>query len=244
MRKYLIFLIFLFALPCYGQDLARLSAPMMGAGVAAAAAGGTWTYVQGTGSNDGNSIALTGVGAGNLIVIYVAWANSPDGTTGATVSDGTTGLTMGTLSSLGAADRGGQFGYLLVANSGNKTYTITWPSGINTKTYAIMEFSYTGTASLDAQAAAKTGNGTALSSNAITTTSTSSLVLGGGYNMDSNTFSSELINGGAADGRQQDAYTYGEMWYKILASTFSGGVAAVTAANSYYVASMISFKLE
>ena len=135
------------------------------------------TYVQSAAlSTAGWTISLTGVGAGNFIFVSVKWENSKNN---CTISDGTTSLTMGTRAESASADGVViQCGWLLSANGGNKTYTVTAPSGSPTvPNVNVFEFSYTGTVSFDAQnkAVGTTGN---CASAAIDTTGTDEVVFG------------------------------------------------------------------
>src|SRR5688572_22541321 len=92
-------------------------------------------------ANDtGAQVALTGVGAGNLIVLWVKW----EGAAGATItaSDGTSNFTVRpTNDHNGNNDLHGAFAYLLVANSGDKTFTVTWSAARPFKAVHVKEFS-------------------------------------------------------------------------------------------------------
>ena len=196
------------------------------------------TFVQSNTSDTVTTVNLTGVGAGNLIVLWVKWEGTTSG--GATVSDGTSSLTMGTLSDPGNTAVG-QFAYLLSANGGNRTYTVTFPSGYSYPRLRIAEFSYSGTVSLDAQNIGS-GNSTACASGNIATTGTDEIVLGGYAEYSSNVLSSPLINGAAST--FISGGTYGKMWYSILTATFSSGNASATLnGNSNWVCNIIAFKV-
>jgi hypothetical protein len=175
-------------------------------------------------------VALTGVGAGNLIVF---WCKHEGATTTYTVSDGTTTLTNGTIVNHGNGDLHGVWAYLLVANSGSKTYTVTFGASRPYVRLHVWEFSYTGTASLDTQ---NTGSGSssAPASGAITTAATDEVVLGGYGEYSAGTPSSPLVNSVAATGSQLDAPTGAltSSWYRLLAATFAGGTASLTLSGS------------
>ena len=198
-------------------------------------------FVQSAASNSSNTIALTGVGAGNLIVLWAKWEDSASG--GITVSDGTSSLSLGTLRSPGTTGPRGQFAYLLVANSGNKTYTVTWPSGALYKRLRIMEFSYTGTASLDTQNTA-TGTSNAPLSGNITTTGTDEVILGGYAEYSAYSSSLFKVNSAAAAGSVGGGATYAAEWYSIFTSTLANTNAGCTLSGSdgEWVCNVVAFK--
>lgn len=187
---------------------------------------------------EATSIALTGVGAGNLIVLWIKWENALGD---CTATDGTTSLTMGTSVS-DAAGTSGQFAYLLSANGGNKTYTVTFPVGAGFQRLRIFEYSYTGTVSFDAQ---NTGSGVsaAPASGNITTTGTDEVVVGGYSEDNTNTVSAQKINAVAAD-RVIGGATIAQEWDRILTATFAGGNAQATlSASQGWVCNIIAFKV-
>jgi len=175
------------------------------------------------------AVSLTGVGAGNLIVLWVAHEGAA---TTYSCSDGTTTLTNGTVSDHANGDQHALFCYVLSANGGNQTYTMTFGGSRTFRRMQVWEFSYSGTVSLDAQGVATGTNGTH-TSGAITTTGTDEVVLGGSKNFNTGTFSSFLINGVTADGSLEDATTVlSSSWYRLLTAIFTSGVAAVSHNNS------------
>jgi len=93
------------------------------------------THVQGnSNSASGNqasiSVLLTGVAAGDLIVVNVHWGGAGFRDTISSVSDGTSTLTALSLYASANPDASsGQTFYLLSANDGNKTYTATFAGG-------------------------------------------------------------------------------------------------------------------
>jgi len=197
------------------------------------------TFVQSEVSDLSTTVSLTGVGAGNLIVMWIKWEGATTG--GATVSDGTSSLSMGTLVEHSNNDLQGQFAYLLSANSGNKTYTVTFPSGSAYQRIRIAEYSYSGTISLDVQ---NTGSGTGVTptSGDITTTGTDEIVLGGYGEYTGTTPSAPLVNGVAAT--FITGGTNAKMWYRLPTSTFSNGNASLTInISSNWIANVIAFKV-
>lgn len=176
------------------------------------------------------TVALTGVGAGNLIVL---WTKFEEAATTVSVSDATSTLTNGTMVNHANGDLHGSWAYLLVGNSGNRTYTCTWGAARTHRRLHVWEFSYTGTASLDVQA---TGSGASATptSGTVTTTGTDAVALGGYGEYSANTPSLPLINGVAAAGSQLDspAGALTSSWYTILTATFVGGAASLTLSGS------------
>lgn len=196
------------------------------------------TFVQSAVSESSNTVSLTGVGAGNLIVVWAKWEGTTSGSI--TVSDGTSSLTSGTLVVHANNDLHGQFAYLLSANSGDKTYTVTFPTGATYQRIRIAEYSYSGTISFDAQ---NTGSGTGLTptSGNITTTGTDEIVLGGYAEYTNTAPSSPLINGVAAtfiaDG------VNAKMWYGLVNATFTGNASVTINISSAWLANVIAFKV-
>jgi hypothetical protein len=173
-------------------------------------------------------VSLTGVGAGNLIVVWAKWEG---GATTATASDGTSSLTMGTVGTHSNSDLSGVFGYLLSANSGARTYTITLGATRSFTRMAVLEFSHTGTVTFDAQ---NTGSGTSTtptSGNITTTGGTGALALGGYGEYSGGTLSNSQINGVAADSLISTP-ALSAVWYRILSAPFTAGHANVTLSGS------------
>ena len=176
------------------------------------------------------TVALTGVGAGNLVVL---WIKHEGTSTTVTASDGTSSFTSGTSVSHGNGDLHGRWMYLLVGNSGTRTYTVTLGAQRPYKRIHVWEFSYTGTLSLDVQ---NIGSGTsaAPASGTVTTTGTDAVALGGYGEYGSGTLSSPLINGVAAGGSRinSPAGSFAGSWYGLLTATFTGGTASATLSGS------------
>lgn len=193
-------------------------------------------FVQSNTSSDLDTVALTGVGAGNLIVLYAKWE---DVVGSCTVTDGTTSLTMGTSNSA-AIGPCSHFGWLLSANSGNKTYTVTFPASAAFKRILIAEFSYSGTAAFDAETSTRS-NATSITSGNITTTGTDEVVFGSYAEYSSLTRSAHQINGVAADA-VITAATNTDMWYRIVSATFTGQATATLADAGDWTCHIIGFK--
>ena len=198
-----------------------------------------FTLVQSNVADSGNTITLNNVTAGNLIVIWVKWEEaSLSGS--ASVTDGVSSFTMGTPAHFGTSRPSGQFGYLLSANGGNRTYTATFPTGDAFPRLRIAEFSYAGTISFDGQ---HIGSGSSISpaSGNITTTGTNELVLGGYAEYSNGALSNPLINGQPATLIPGGSYT--KMWYQNSSSAFTGNASATLNSDGGWVTNVIAFKL-
>jgi hypothetical protein len=218
--------------------------------IAAAGGGGATNFVfsaNATGTNDSGiaSVTMT-VPAGGLVVLWHKWEGSGSISS---ISDGTSSLSSGTKKDHANGDMHGQFWYLLVGNSGSKTFTPTGSGSVSFGRCRAACFTYGGTASLDVQNQG-TGTSTALNSGNITTTGTLEVVLGG-YAEYSGEFvdtgdGSPKINAVTATGipttaPSADPTTWA--WYRILTATFAGGASTATLTGSReWVGNVISFK--
>ena len=234
------------AFPCYGNDAYFVHFKKKAA-AGGGGGGGTVTYVGGNLGDGGASASSIGVTytatAGNLVVAWAGWDSTP-GTV--SMSDGTSAFTAGTQAhNTDGADTYGQFFYLLSANGGSKTYTVTFGATVDWPTLTIMEFNVTsGTWLLDAQNIG-TGYSTAAASGAINTASTSEAVVGGYRSGSVGTTSSELINGvSATEDAAISPNGLDSVWYRIPVATFSGGTASATVANQRWIVNVISFKAQ
>jgi hypothetical protein len=181
--------------------------------------------------------SLTGVTAGNLIVFGARWEG---GATTADVSDGTTTFQARTQLTSGATVSAQQF-YLLVANSGNKTYTLTLGASRNFVRVYVREISYSGTCVFDA---APTGdgstgnNGVAKTSGDLTTTGTDEVVVGMLGDYTTPDITGQLIGGASPDVTMETDYS--SMVLKFYTST--GTVAVTSNAQGPWAAGAMSFK--
>lgn len=231
----------------WGASLIEVKPAVITSGTAA------WSLVQSSSGNSDPSAGnptLNQVGAGHAIAIWYNWENNanPGGViTG--ISDGTSSFTAGTIGDHSNNDMHGQFWYLLNANAGNKTFTVTTSGTVQFTAWQIAEFAYDNTASLDVQNTG-TGTSTALASGSVTTTGTVALALGGyaKYSSESVDISdgSPKINGVSAYGvpgwDPQSAPTTW-MWYRPLSATFTGGTSTATLSGSReWVGNIIVFK--
>lgn len=187
----------------------------------------------------GNTIALTGVTPGNLIVIFLN-AESVTGPT-ASVNDGTNDFIMATAANR-ADHEWGQFGYLLEANGGDVTYTINWPAGAEYKSVIIWEFSYSGIVIADDEAIGTGSSGAPTSANITTTGSADELVFGGEGNYSAAIASAHQINSlDAEDVVAESGSNRGVMWYRRFNAPFTGP-ASCSISSTEWVCNIISFK--
>ena len=200
------------------------------------------THIQGAdGGESGQdattqTVVLNGVTAGNLIIVWVSWCNY-DRTI--SVSDGTTTLTAGT--KVWNPNQAGQFFYLLSANSGNRTYTATWPGGVvDFISMRVSEYNASGAWTFDAQNVGS-GNSTSLLSGSINTTGTDEVVESGMSGFGAVTITSQQINSVNAT---IPAYsgTNVQIGYRLLNSTFSSGTATASVSSCVWVCNIIAFK--
>ena len=141
------------------------------------------------------TVTLNGVTAGNLIVAVVFWEGP---TTTVSVSDGTSSFTVGNAGVNPDTiddywDIRQCVAYLLSANSGNKTYTLTLGAARQTVALHVLEFSGDHDWSLDGQASYGYGRGTTETSGSLTTTGTNVVCVGWGRMWTSGGYSSQTI---------------------------------------------------
>ena len=129
-----------------------------------------------SGSSTTMAVSLTGVTAGNLIAIMCGAEGAASIT--ATGSDGTSDLVIGTVSNL--TSHSAFLAWLLSANGGNKTYTLTMSSAETFRNLVAIEFAHAGTV-LAGQANIGAVDGTTITSGNISTAGTTDLVVAGHY---------------------------------------------------------------
>ena len=184
-------------------------------------------------NGSGSSIALTGVGAGHLIVMLASWSG---GSGSITISDGTSSLTMGSVYRTASGGQfSGQVGWLLSANSGNKTYTITGESATD---IIIWEFSYSNSCFHDFETGTN-GHSTSVSSGTQSSSGLDELYVACAGTYNTETWSSLQIGGNAATGSQAGK-TYDESWYYAYSGAFSGAATA-TIGSDYWLCVLESF---
>lgn len=166
------------------------------------------------------AVSLNGVGAGNLIVVWIA--HELGSTTTYSVSDGTTTFTNGT-EDVGIATCVGIFAYLLSANSGNKTYTCTFGTATTWRAIHVYEFaSAAGVKKLDVQdGAAKGTNPTACASTAINTLGANEVVLCGFASTGGTAITALQIGGVNVAGTLNDGVIHASGYRLISGKTLS-----------------------
>jgi len=197
-------------------------------------------FIQSNVSDGSNTITLPGVTAGSLIVLWAKWEGSA-ANSNISVSDGTSSFVIGSLGSLGTSVPNGQFAYLLSSSSGNKTYTVTFPSGADYLRLRVAEFSYTGTAAIDAQNV-NGATSSAVTSGNITTSYANAVVLGAYSEYSIEAPSGQQISGVAAAGVIGAAGTYTQMWYRLPTATFTGAATETLSGSGDWVSGIIAFK--
>jgi len=201
---------------------------------------GNFNYLNGVSTED---VVLNGVGAGNLIVAYVKHESTD---TTFAFSDGTSSFTLGTEVN-SASPMAGIFAWLLSANSGNRTYTLTLGASCAHVNFVVTEYSYdhaNGTCEFDAQATGQ-GSGTSAVSGAITTSGTNCIALGGVSKFSAGVVSNFNI-GGVAGGNMvpiassafQDAQA--QIWSRV--TTLSSGTASITVPSDDWICNIVAFK--
>lgn len=185
------------------------------------------------------SVSLNGVTAGNLIVVCHSETLSGESGT-LSCSDGTS-----TLNSV-AASTGDfvrvQIFYLLSANSGNRTYTVTGSGGFAYSTL-VMEFSHTGSISMEDYSNNSGYETSSISSGNVQPTGYS-VVVAVANDYIGNTMSNWQVNGVAADGYQSynDLRSWAHMWYRVVSSSFDGAATATLSDVGYWAASAAVFR--
>ena len=194
----------------------------------------TFAAVQ-SNKNNATTANLSNVTAGHLIVSLLYWSS---GTGNCTVSDGTANLTMATPYYY-ANKIALQFGYLLSADSGNRTYTASNFAG-NYHSILVWEFSYAGNCTYDTQGGSN-GNSNKLSSGNFTTTGTDELVFAGGTGNTTTTLSSLKINSVANVGNIEESNNTIYMWYNTFSNTFTSNATANMSTSQPWDCCVIAF---
>ena len=196
------------------------------------------SFVQSNANGGAATVTLDGVTAGNLIVVGFYEVKYDASPSTLSCSDGTSSLTA-VAESDGTYVRW-RFFYLLSANSGNRTYTIS--GGGKGPSLTVMEFSYTGNLSLEDYSNNYADYTTSITSGNVQP-SGPSLVIGGAISYAGGEYSSCQINGVAYDGLKSyvDLTDWPPMWYRIVSSGFDGAATCTTASAGWYAASAVSF---
>lgn len=192
--------------------------------------------------NGATSVTLNGVTAGNLVVVWVKWEGSSSNAS-ASISDGTSSLTMTTLGSVGTSSPNGQFGYILSSvASGNVTYTATVPTGGGFINIVAMEFQCdAGVPIYDTDNVGGSASGDPVSTANITTTGYDELVIGACGEFSGWTFVAGTINGANA-APIVSANSQTATWYANFSAPFTGAATADISAAGAIIVGVIAFK--
>jgi hypothetical protein len=205
--------------------------------------GNSFTFVQSNTNSSGSGTTLgaqlTSVAAGNLIV--VATGHYSAATVTMSCSDGTSSLTGTTQRNHVAGGRSIQFFYLLSANSGTKTYTVTFSATATLPRIVVIEYDYTGTCSFDQENWAESNGGTtALTTGNITASANAALIVCSHFNASAVDMTDAQIGGIAAD-RVITPATGDNIWDRAVTSGFGPGQGTGTA-NANWIAAIANFK--
>lgn len=179
--------------------------------------------------------------AGSLLVAYVKHEGTAT-TLSVARSDGSEAWTAGGKTTPAGGEPSGQFFYLLSCTGGAATYRFTCAVARPWRSFILFEYSYTGTASLDADVGG-TGTSTAVSSGNATTTGTDGVAFGGYGEFTGDNGSAHSINGVAADGVVELATTtFTAAWRKTYTSGYTGAATCTLAGSAAWVCRQIAFK--
>jgi hypothetical protein len=206
-----------------------------------------FTYI-GTANNVASGAGTTldvsyTVTAGSLLAAFCKHEGTA-GTISVAYSDASNSFTAGTQRWHSNNDTGGQWFYLLASTGGAVTVRLTTESKAH-RTIILFEYSYGGgnTCAFDAENTAQ-GTSTAPNSGNFTTTGSGSEVVFGGYaEYTTDTLTSPLINGLAADGSViLSATNWTAAWRRIFSSTFTGAASATISGADPWCCLGIAFK--
>ena len=200
-----------------------------------AAAAGSASYVSYCALNP-NSVGATSIACtinsvvvGDLVSVCTTWLNQ---SATMVVSDGTSTFSNGNKTDISYMH--GQCAYLLSANSGNRTYTVTWAGGV-TADYSVIEASIyhttAGTWHYDTQAANSATSSSATSGNFTTSGSDEVVVMIGHLCCVGATPSTVTIGGNTAT-QISNGLGIGEISYYLLNTPVTSGAAVYTYGNS------------
>lgn len=181
--------------------------------------------------SDGNlALAAQNLAAGSLNIACVKWEGSVS-LSSITDTAGNT-YTLHTNQTHSLSEPSVRCGSVLSA-SGNASNIVTFnfSGSASFKRGVVYEFTYSGTAGLDVErGSTESDSDTTPSSDTVTTTGTEEVCVAIHGDYQGHTFSNHTINGSADDGNTDMGDT--SAWYKIFASTFSGGASSLTRSGS------------
>lgn len=184
---------------------------------------------------------LTGVAAGDLIMLFASCENLVAGTMSA--SDGTTSLTQDPdgIVSTGSALYGSGFYLLASVATGTVTYTVTFSASVDYR--AIVAFAYrpSGTVTFKDSARAS-GLSTAPNSGNITTASGDGVAFGW-YGEYGNNPSAELINGTTFSQKQAvPTEQRAEAWTQTYTTGYTGAASCTIDGSNYWLCGIMAFE--
>jgi hypothetical protein len=180
---------------------------------------------------------VTGVGAGNLVVIYTG--NNQPATM--TVDDGGSDTPTQDTINTGSGSVRTQFHYILSSvASGSVTYTCTFDVSASNRLIMVYVFSYTGTCTFDQANRDGAASSPPVASGNITTTGTDEMCFGGLYSEGNQDMTALQINGTNVTAQVDN--DRGTLSYLAFGSTFTGQFTANQAVTSRWNAGLIAFK--
>ena len=173
---------------------------------------------QGGASNLSQSITMTNITAGNLIIIGCK-SEGGIGSTFVSMSDGTSVLAMDAETSSSTGDNKFVFGYHTSSlASGTVTYTLLRSAAAGWYSTFALEFAYTGSVSFGASNGTASVSSTKLSSSVITTGAPASVVVGSYAQFAALTPSNLKIGGIDKDGFEPNPFFVSNpiVWWRVL----------------------------
>jgi len=194
------------------------------------------------------TVNLTSVVSGEFVFV---WAKHEGAATAITVSDGTSSFTQisaGTVNHGNGDLSGGSFYLLSSVATGTVTYTADF-NGTDSRNFReIVVIACPGdsgeTRSADGTSTENTGTGTALTSGAITTSGTDTIVFSTFGNYAASTTTLEQIGGTNATGRQEATGGAASAWWRILTATMSSGQGTATIGTQDWISQIFAIKSE
>lgn len=191
-------------------------------------------------SGASETVALTGIAAGSLIVLCVKHEGAA---TTLAISDGTTSATAATKKSHANGDLHCQFFYYLSHAGGTKTFTLTLGAARVYKRFHVWEIALGGGAAQFASepsGGGATGSSTAPDSGSMTTAQSTGAAFGLYGEYATRTVSARLIGGLAADDSQGSA-TIASSWAEMLSATLSGSASCTLSWSATWMCCGIAF---
>lgn len=198
-----------------------------------------------TGSGTSLAVNVTGVNAGDLVVVLVKWESTD---TTVSVSDGTSSLVASAAGNVGSSGAYYTSVFYLLSSvaSGTVTYTVTWGAARTFRDLIVVVHTPSAAASLDGTATGTySASGTTLNSGNITTTGTDGMAFGTYGDFSGNHPTSAAINGvGATREIDGGAGVASAIWMRAYTAGFTGAATGtITSAGPDWVCEIIAFKI-